>query len=356
MDDPQADAPRFSLRACLKHFIHACKMVATLCMNISDSMFFRPSKSSNLRLKCVGITNFVPCINSVALYPSDVASQMLFCLVQLKGHLTKYKLAQLRAGTFTLEPSKLVLRGCPAWRKISKVNVALPSGADLLVPPAGHEVATCQPVRMSLCCPECLSSKEVACISLFRHGRWKQLHCLRCSAFFSSRRWTCTCGSVWCGCALHAASGFLCGSRKRGFAPRSVHEGGVACGHEGTNHIAPPSVDDSCPSKRPRHLGTGRSGRQSVLKRRLSYAQPPDRSRPVPRVTSTAECSRPASASSSSQPAVAPAVSASLERGTKRKAGVPHRIRPKPKARSTGLDAIEAFRRLQAARADPLAL
>ena len=158
------------------------------------------------------------------------------------------------------------------------------------------------------------------------------------------------------GCALHAASGFLCGSRKRGFAPRSVHAGGVACGHEGTNHIAPPSVDDSCPSKRPRHLGTGRSGRQSVLKRRLSYAQPPDRSRPVPRVTSTAECSRPASASSSSQPAVAPAVSASLERGTKRKAGVPHRIRPKPKARSTGLDAIEAFRRLQAARADPLPL
>ena len=344
VDDPQREAPRASLRACLKHFTHTCKLVGALCLSISDSIFLKPSKSPNRRLKGIGIANFVPCLNGVAQFPGDIHTQMLSCLVQLKGHLNKSKLAQLRAGTLRVDHTRLVLRGCPAWRKIFKVNVTLPGGADLLIPPDGTHVLTCQPASMSLSCSSCMAVKETAHISLFAKGKWKQLFCSTCYSTSSSRIWSCSCGTAWIGCELHAASGFLCGSRKRRFTPRAVHDPTDAHCCLFTNNTAPPTLDSAPPNKRARGTSIGLAGRQRVPKRRPSIAPLTDRGAPAPRGPSSSSSVRFSSASSFTN------------RGSKRKSSAPPSRRPKPKAkaRSTGLDAVEAFARMQAARANPL--
>ena len=351
MDDPAALTPRCSLQAYLKHFIGMCKSVALLCLDARDHIFLRPSKSPSIRLKCLGLSNFVPCINGVATFPANVHSQMLACLVQLKSHLTKSKLTQIRAGRLKLEPWKLVLRGCPAWRKIFDVNIALPGGADLYVPPVGIEVPQVQPSSFALDCPGCGATRELALVSLYKKGKWRQLHCKMCYAFSSSRRWACACGPAWVGCSLHAAAGFLCGMRKRFLDPKMCEHVKEMSNVGDTNLIAPPTLDSMPARKRPRVEALPAHPRQRAPKRRLPAEEPMnDHAR--------ARCCHHGSIPASSIiPAASAASNAPRVRGCKRKSSsLPpsRRPTPKPKAKSAGLDAVEAFARLRAARANPL--
>ena len=112
IDENNGDpAPMLSLRQALMRFIATVKRVVILCCNVGDAAFFTPSKSTALRLSTLGFTNFVPCVNGNFVFPEQVQQQLLPCLVQLKGHLSKAKLQQLNAGSLSVPRAKLPLRG-----------------------------------------------------------------------------------------------------------------------------------------------------------------------------------------------------------------------------------------------------
>ena len=252
------------------------------------------------------------------------------------------------------------MRGCPAWRRYYEVHFVLPTGDELFSLPRNVSSPPPRPRTLQLRCSHCDLQKEVAHITLYKQRKWKQLLCAGCFRLSSSRLWRCPCGGCWVGCPLHASSGFACGHFSQ--LRRATHAKLNRVSGGDTNHVPPPSADDTPPCKRVRHSSmmhthlnhnprmAGDPPRRSD-KRRLSSeghsAASAEHSGPVlPRVA------RPKVASPSS-----PHSGAGHARGTKRAAPARHHSsRPKPKAkrRSTGLDAVGAINRLRESWANPL--
>ena len=354
-------APRMSLRNCLLSFVAMCRRVATLCMQTADSCFLKPSKSPSIRLRSLGFTNFVTCIAGNVVFPALVHGQLLACLVQLKGHLSKAKLTQLASGTLSVTPARLPLRGCPAWRRIFKVHPLLPHGNQLFQPPASVVLPSrTVPHDLAFGCPGCGHFKIVSRISLYKGGKWKQLHCMRCYSACTSRLWTCSCNHAWVGCSRHAPLGFACGARRAN--ARVLRRGCVRLREVGeltcTDHLPPPRLDSPPCAKRRRSSASSSAPRQHVAssplvpsavarvlprKRGLS----PDNALTASRTSHLRPCT-PGNAAPSNPNWGTECIT--ITRNKSRSV----RPKPKPKAKSAGLDAIEAFARLREARANPL--
>ena len=109
----------------------------------------------------------------------------------------------------------------PAWRRSSLftslhgTNV-LKHDIERLDYSAGRSSNSHQllqpPATCLLYCPHkaCSKIRECASIKLFDKGKWGSLKCPHCLHSCTSRKWLCSCGIPWFGCALHSCTGFAC--------------------------------------------------------------------------------------------------------------------------------------------------
>jgi hypothetical protein len=232
---------RLSLRACIIKFRAAVSCIVETCMIHEDAILFRPAKCATVRLKPLGFTNFVPCINSIVVPSRIEMDKMLLALVQLKLHLTKDRRRRLLQGQLEVVPGRLSLRGAPGWRQGMVVFKSLPSIEAQNQKPVCCSLVTPCTDGFCLSCPSCGVQKPVSNMTLYAHGRWARLKCATCYATCTARNWRCVCDAAWFTCAIHAHVGFACRSRVRKFVLKQKWQ---TSNSFDTNHIPPPSVDD----------------------------------------------------------------------------------------------------------------
>ena len=206
-----------------------------------DAILFRPTKCATVRLKPVGFTNFVPCINSIVVPSHTEIVKILPALVQLKLHLTRAKRSSLLKEQLEVVPGRLSLRGAPAWRKGMVVRKALPSIEVQNQKPGDCSHDSPRTDGFCLSCPSCGVQKPVSQVTLHAHGRWTRLRCATCYATCTARNWRCVCDAAWFSCPFHARVGFACRARVRKLV---LKQNWQTKGTFDTNQIPPPSVDD----------------------------------------------------------------------------------------------------------------
>jgi ribonuclease HI len=314
---------RLTLRACLAAFRKVLLQVCSLCLPREDAFFFKPSKSPIVRLRCAGISNFVPCINGIVMLEDADKAQMLPCLVALSARLSKNVLEQLRKGIFQAKPCRLSQRGCPAWRKSICPRQVIPDRHMLHTRPHDLVCSIIIPVSFRIACPDCGHKIPVAQRTLYGNGKWTQLTCTSCFRHATARKWKCACGSFWVGCPLHAQIGFACKTRaNKRLQPTCIKRVKGGSPKRCTNHLPPPTPEQCPAPKKARMVPPGSAFSSSASGLPFPSGGPWDKPRGVKRVASKAPSQRPA--------------------------------RPMPSSRNRVSSAIQAIDRLREAKANPL--
>ena len=117
LDDSPAIAAQ-PLRKLLGRFKKVVLRVADACLNRKDRVLLIPSRSPVKRLRSTGFINSVPCIASVVQFKPSLQQDLLLGLVSLHGFVSKAKQQMLLQGQLFYQPTKLVYRGVPPWRKV----------------------------------------------------------------------------------------------------------------------------------------------------------------------------------------------------------------------------------------------
>ena len=248
---------KYSLRKALALFKEVTKTIVRLFLYQEDAILFSPSKSPRCRLRGVGISNFVPCINGLVVVDQIHAKQMLPALVSLSSRVTKNFVRSINDGSALVVPGRLSLKGVPAWRKVLKPCGVLPSGDQIHREPPGCQFQHIQvPREFALKCPHCTTSVVVARTTLYAKGIFKQLVCSSCAIHTTARKWLCACNVGWISCQRHAQTGFAC--RSVSFKRKQPVQVGLfgSCNKFintiYTNNIPPPRASDAVGGKRAR--------------------------------------------------------------------------------------------------------
>jgi hypothetical protein len=181
---------RLSLKACITRFRFVVKQVVDTCMFREDAILFKPAKCATIRLKSIGFTNFVPCLNGVLVPEMRDRDAMLIALVRLRLHLNRNQSKNLIQGCLELIPGRLSLRGAPAWRNGLSTRKVLPNIDMQQIPPKDVRVQVHTDIQdFMLHCPSCGNQKQAANHSLYNKGRWAVFKCSVCVCSRTVRAW-----------------------------------------------------------------------------------------------------------------------------------------------------------------------
>ena len=220
-----ASSPREGLRLALRRFKRTLLMVVSLSLGTDERVFFRPSKSRLCRLKDIGFSNHVSCINGVACFNDRLRCHVLYGLLALRMAVTNKVKQSLNQGHLHIKPCKISYRGVPAWLKLGLLSSEVPALANLACTSGITMFSWRRTSMLWLSCGQCSIRTDVQHTTLFLRGKWATLKCGCCGTSSSARRWSCVCGVPWHGCHIHAKSGFACRKRPR----RPVHSPSSSC-------------------------------------------------------------------------------------------------------------------------------
>ena len=115
--------PGHSIRACLLAFKRVARQVVQLYLEPFASVFFKPSKNVNLRLRCVGFTNHTACISGLPHLCNLQGKQVTKLVVGMRHAFTRNSNECFEVGNLELTSRKLSYRGVipDTWRNISEV-------------------------------------------------------------------------------------------------------------------------------------------------------------------------------------------------------------------------------------------
>ena len=195
------------------------------------------------------LRNFVPCINSIVIWDTELRKQIFAGMVACRARLHRNTLQKLYDGQTHVKPGRLSLTGVPPWRRVCSIESKIP--VDVMLRPASTGPSFFNPVSFRIKCPHCTFTLAAAQRTLYAKGKWSQLRCQQCFILSSARQWKCACGSTWIGCPHHAQVGFACRSRPHNKRPRDP-EHDVAFDSVGTrtNELPPPTHNEDPPPKR----------------------------------------------------------------------------------------------------------
>ena len=89
--------PRTSLRSSLIRFRRIFVNISHTCLSAVDQVLFTASKASVVRLRCCGISNFMPCLNSCVFIPEHTRRPLLASLLHAQQAITiRDRLAMFR--------------------------------------------------------------------------------------------------------------------------------------------------------------------------------------------------------------------------------------------------------------------
>ena len=199
-----AAQPRPNLRQALLKFKRTLTHVRLICLRQGDRDLLAPAKVQACRLKCVGVDNFVPCINSCSHIGEEYKTHLLKALVSIRS-----KAASTNNDIHRVTKGKMSYRGIPLWRSATFVKF---HHSNFTFSEHTHTfTSTCEkPQCFKLYCRNCDAPKDVANFTLLNRGKWHPLTCLACAMTCTARFWKCKCRLPWTGCQQHAELGFLC--------------------------------------------------------------------------------------------------------------------------------------------------
>ena len=269
-----AAQPRPIFRQALITFKRTLTHAGQVCLRQGDRDLLAPAKVQICRLKCVGIDNFVPCINSCIHIGDEYKVLLLKALVSIRS-----RAASTNTDTYNITKGKISYRGIPPWRSATFKRFHY-DHFTLCEPTYTHTTARVKPHSFRLFCRNCDTPKNVANFTLLNRGKWHPLTCQSCAITCTARLWKCECRRPWTGCEQHAEPGFLCQAavRAKG-STRSKFL--LASGTKRSNPHLPPThktQTSKCNRDRPplqkkeaTPIATARSGSMAERKRTLPH-------------------------------------------------------------------------------------
>ena len=156
------------------------------------------------RLKDIGFSNHVSCINGVACFNDRLRCHVLYGLLALRMAVTNKVKQSLNQGHLHIKPRKISYRGVPAWLKLGLLSSEVPALANLACTSGITMFSWRRTCMLWLSCGQCSIRTDVQHTTLFLRGKWAALKCGYCGTSSSARRWSCVCGVPWHGCHIHA--------------------------------------------------------------------------------------------------------------------------------------------------------
>ncbi len=171
----------------MRRFKRTLLMVASLSLSTDERVLFRPSRSRLCRLKDIGYTNHVSCINGVVLFNDRLRCHVLFGLLALRMAITNKVKHSLNQGHLHLRPRKLSYRGVPAWFKLGPLSSEVPAVAGLACVTGITMFSWRRTNMLWLACSQCSIRTDVQHTTLFLRGKWATLKCGYCGDGSSAR-------------------------------------------------------------------------------------------------------------------------------------------------------------------------
>ena len=237
-ENPASPKPRTSLKKLLDLFKSTCKHVVSTCLPRAEQLLFAVSTRPNCRLKCIGFSNFVSCIQSNLCLEHTAQMKLTHALISCRMVVTDKKAKAITKGDLHLATTRLKLKGIPTWNTFrSKVEQA-----PVLLSVATNSHLSVEPrqpcifrdgTTIFLECPRCTAIKQCSKHPLFGKNGFSAVFCQGCRRTTISKTWRCLCDGKphWFRCGHHASLGFAIAKPTKQ-APRTLEEG-----HQSTSRI-----------------------------------------------------------------------------------------------------------------------
>ena len=206
--------PKANMRKCLSVFKATCKLVCSTCLPRSEQLLFSVSTRPSCRLRCIGYSNFVSCIQAHIEISAEDRRSLLKGLLTCRMKLSSSKSRAIDNGTLHIPETRLKMRGCPPWRSLiftgdrAYVSKGVASQDHL----ATSEELNCGGTDrvLYITCPKCTATKCILNNVLHNHKGFRTVFCPGCKRTTCSKGWKCICSEpkLWFQCPVHSKVGF----------------------------------------------------------------------------------------------------------------------------------------------------
>ena len=190
-----------SIRLALQNFKKEALQLVDCLLTVQHAALFRTSRTSDIRLSCLGLSSRLPSTLLVPFLPIHAHFPFVATLLSLHKPLNKMQLHQLRCQQLHVVPGPVCLKGSFKWSR----NIAMLASAlcNISLQSSFLQRMTCKHVFFQ--CPHQHGREAFqAAFSVIRPS--KPVWCRECKKSYGGRLWNCPCGTPWHSCPQHFTS------------------------------------------------------------------------------------------------------------------------------------------------------